>query len=298
MAETSPAVGAAAPSWLAPGLLFVLLWSTGFIGAKLGLPYVGPFLFLGLRFALAALLLAGLGALAGARWPASRRQLGHLAVTAALMQAAYLGGVFVAIDHGMPAGLSALVVSLQPILTALAAGWLLGERVGPRQWLGLVLGLAGVVMVLGEKLGGPGAGGVAGVAAAVVALFGITAGTIYQKRFCGGIDLRTGNAVQFLVASVILLPLAPLVEPIRLEPTADFLIAFAWSVVVLSVGAIALFYELIRRGDASRVASLMYLVPPCTAVMAFLLFGERLGPLALAGMAVVATGVALAAQRK
>lgn len=277
---------------LALPALFVVLWSTGFIGARLGMPHAEPMTFLALRFGLAALLL-GLAALAArAPWPRRPADLGHLAVAGILMHGIYLGGVFVAIRLGLEAGLSALIVSLQPLLVAATAGLLLGERVPGRAWLGLGLGLAGVALVLARKLGA-GPGSAWGVLACLAALFAITAGTLYQKRFCTGHDLRTGNLVQFVAAGVFSLVLALLFETMRVAWTPELIFALFWLVVVLSLGAISLLYLLLRRGAASRVASLFFLTPPTTALIAWPLFGERLGPLELLGMAVAVAGVAL-----
>jgi drug/metabolite transporter (DMT)-like permease len=277
---------------LMPGV-FVLLWSTGFIGARLGMPYAEPMTFLALRFALTAALL-GVAALAmNAPWPSRPRDWGHLAAAGLLMHGVYLGGVFVAIRLGLEAGLSALIVSLQPLLVAAAARLFLGERVPPRAWLGLALGLAGVGLVLARKLGAAPGGSAWGVLACVAALAGITAGTLYQKRFCTGHDLRTGNLVQFVAAALFCLALALLFETMRVEWTPGLLFALFWLVVVLSLGTISLLYVLLRRGAASRVASLFFLTPPTTALIAWPLFGERLGPPELLGMAVAVLGVAL-----
>lgn len=273
--------------------LFVLLWSTGFIGARLGMPHAEPMTFLALRFALAAAVLALAALVARAPWPRRAADLGHLAMAGLLMHGVYLGGVFVAIRLGLEAGLSALIVSLQPLLVAAAAGLFLGERVPPRAWLGLALGLAGVALILARKLGA-GPGSFWGVLACLAALMGITVGTLYQKRFCTGHDLRTGNLVQFVAAGLFSLALALSFETMRVAWTAELVFALFWLVVVLSLGAISLLYLLLRRGAASRVASLFFLTPPTTALIAWPLFGERLGPLELLGMAVAVAGVALA----
>ena len=275
--------------------LFVALWSTGFIGARLGLPHAGPLTFLALRYALAAGLLALVALATRAPWPRRPAEIGHYAAAGLLVHGVYLGGVFVGISLGVEAGLSALIVGLQPLLTAALAGAVLGERVAPRQWAGLGLGLLGVALVLARKLGG-GLGDALGALACVSALFGITAGTLYQKRFCAGMDLRTGSAVQFAAAGLATAPLALLFEDNRVSWTGDFVFALLWLVLVLSLGAVSLLYVLIRRGAASRVASLFFLVPPCTALIAWPLFGETLGPVALLGMALTAAGVALASQ--
>ncbi|EKV29831.1 Permease of the drug/metabolite transporter (DMT) superfamily [Caenispirillum salinarum AK4] len=285
-----------------PGL-FVLLWSTGFIGAKFGLPYVEPFTFLAVRFLLALVLLAPLAWAARAAWPKSPAALGHQAVTGTLVHAVYLGGVFWAIDHGLSAGVAALIVGLQPLLTAVAVGPLLGERVSARQWLGLVLGLTGVAMVVGEKLGFAGTAGLAGLepialTGAVLALLGITAGTLYQKRFGGSTDLRAATFVQYAAAAVVMGVASLALETGEIQWTGEFVFALGWLTLVLSLGAISLLMTLIRLGEAARVASLFYLVPPVTAVTAWALFGETLGALALAGMAVAVVGVALVVARR
>jgi drug/metabolite transporter (DMT)-like permease len=209
------------------------------------------------------------------------------------VHAVYLGGVFVGISLGSEAGVSALIVGLQPLLTAALARASLGERVTPRQWAGLGLGLLGVALVLARKLG-QGPGDALGSLACVGALFGITLGTLYQKRYCARMDLRTGNVVQFTAAGLATAPLALLSEGFRVSWTGEFVFALLWLVLVLSLGAVSLLYLLIRRGAAAEVASLFFLVPPCTALIAWPLFGERLGPLALMGMGLTAAGVALA----
>lgn len=279
--------------------VFVVLWSTGFIGAKFGLPYAEPFTFLSLRFLAVIALLAGVAAVTQAPWPKERRLVGHLAVSGLLVHGLYLGGVFAAIRAGLPSGLTALVVGLQPLLTAVVAGQLLGELVSRRQWIGLGLGLAGVAMVLSTRLTGLewdvlpwGALGFS-----LVALLGMTAGTLYQKRFCTGMDLRTGAVVQYMAAAALIAPLAVMTETMRVQWTGSFVFALTWLVLVLSVGAISLLMTLIRMGEAARVASLFYLVPPVTALMAWGLFDERLDAGSLGGMALTAAGVALVVKR-
>ncbi len=271
-------------------VLFVLLWSTGFIGAKFGLPYAPPLKFLLWRFVFVISLMGAIALATRAAWPRGVQWL-HVAVAGILLQAGYLGGVFAAIGLGMTAGLSALIVSLQPILTAFA-GPLVGERVSRRQWLGLVLGLGGVVMVVWNKLA---LGVIApdALALTVLALVSITAGTLYQKRYCGAQDLRTQSVVQFVAAGLVLLPLSLAFESRPVVWSGEFIFAIGWLVVVLSLGAISLLLVLIRRGAATSVSSLMYLVPAVTAVMAWLMFGETLSLLALVGMAVAVAGVAL-----
>lgn len=278
--------------------LFVALWSTGFIGAKYGLPDAQPLTFLSLRYALVLLLMGAVVLWTRAPWPArGSRAWVHIAVSGLLVHGVYLGGVFTAIAQGLPAGITALLVGLQPLLTALGAGLFLGERVRPAQWLGLALGLIGVGLVLAHKLGS----GLATPALqamllpAFVALLGITGGTLYQKRFCPAFDLRTGSLIQFLPC-LLLTALAAWAggESLEVRWSGSFVFALAWLVLVLSLGAVSLLHMLIRQGSAVHVASLFYLVPPTTAVFAWALFGETLHGLALAGMVVAVTGVWLA----
>lgn len=274
--------------------LFVLLWSTGFIGAKFGLAYAEPLTFLLLRFIIVALLMLPVLLLVRAPWPASVREAGHIATAGLLLHAGYLAGVFVAIDQGVPAGIVALIAGLQPLLTSAVAFPLLGEKVGSRQWLGLFLGLIGVVLVVGDKLAPTGAGG---IGFAFFALLSFTAGTLYQKRYCGKMDLGTGSFIQFAASMVALLILAPLFESLSVDWNGEFVFALAWLVLVLSLGAISLLLLLIRAGEAFRVASLLYLVPPVTALIAFAAFGEKLGGPALLGMLISAAAVALVTGR-
>jgi drug/metabolite transporter (DMT)-like permease len=285
----------AAPSsaWFAAmPLVFVVFWSTGFIGAKYGLPYVGPLTFLALRFAIVTIVMLGVALVSGAAWPRSWREIGHVAVVGVLLQGIYLGGVFYGIAHGISAGLAALIVGLQPVLTAALVGGFLGERVAPRQWLGLVLGLAGVVLVLWSKLVFD-PSQLIGLATVTAALFGITIGTLYQKRFCGGFDLRSATVIQNATAGLVMLPLALSGEDLHVVWSPSFIFALAYLCLVLSVASTMLFLYLLRHGAASRIASFFYLVPPVTALMAYLFFGEMLGPVALIGIAVTAVGVAL-----
>ncbi|MFY7867175.1 DMT family transporter [Roseateles sp.] len=277
--------------------LFVALWSTGFIGAKYGLPDAEPLTFLSLRYALVLLLMGAIVVWTRAPWPQRGRAWFHIAVSGLLVHGVYLGGVFTAIAHGLPAGITALLVGLQPLLTALGAGLFLGERVRPTQWLGLALGLVGVSLVLAHKV----AAGLSGAALALMllpaflALLGITAGTLYQKRFCPSFDLRTGSLIQFLPC-LLMTALAAWLggETLQVQWTGAFVFALAWLVLVLSLGAVSLLNVLIRQGSAIHVASLFYLVPPTTAVFAWALFDETLTGLALLGMAVTVFGVWLA----
>ncbi|WP_287365825.1 DMT family transporter [Thauera sp.] len=278
-------------------LLFVLLWSTGFIGAKFGLPYAEPLTFLSTRYVLVIALMTLLALAMRAPWPASPREAFHIGVTGLLVHALYLGGVFMSIHRGLPAGVSALVVGMQPLLTAAAAGLLLGERVSRWQWLGLAMGFAGVGLVVGSKatidaaalaeLGHM-------LAPALAALVGITAGTLYQKRFCPRFDLRTGSVVQFVPSLAVTALLASQTETMEIAWDGEFVFALLWLVLVLSLGAISLLNLLIRSGSAVNVASLFYLTPPTTALIAWAMFGETLSALAVAGMAIAVAGVWLA----
>ncbi|WP_020655048.1 DMT family transporter [Massilia niastensis] len=293
------ATTSSATAWLSPvPLFFVFLWSTGFIVAKLGLPYAPPLTFLILRCLGVLAVMVPIVLLWRAPWP--HGQIRHVAVAGLLLQAGYLGGVWAAIKLGMPAGLTALIVGMQPILTAAAAP-LIGERVRPRQWLGLLLGLGGVALVVAAKISLVNLSAAA-IGLCVFALFSITAGTMYQRRFCPRFDLRTGTVIQFAATVAALLPLAiwledldPLVSSVTWSQ--DFLIALLWSVFALSIGAIFLLFKLIGRSQATEVTSLLYLTPPTTAIMAWLLFGESFNLLGLAGMAVAVTGVAFVVKK-
>jgi len=274
----------------APGV-FVVLWASGFIGAKLGLPYAEPLTFLALRMFGVVVLLGLFMLIAGAKWPGREGALDSY-VTGVLMHALYLGGVYISIAKGLPAALSALVVGLQPLLTSTIANRLLGERVAPRQWVGLVLGLSGVYLVVQDKATVGAATPLAWIAA-VVGLVAITIGTVYQKRFGSGIDWRPAMFIQYAAAGILFALGATAFETRTDRWTPEFLFALGWLVFVLSFGAIWLLYFLIRRAAATRVVSLFYLTPPVTALMAWSLFGERLAPLALVGMAVCVAGVFL-----
>jgi len=278
-------------------VVFVLIWSTGFIVARYGMPHAPPMKFLALRYALSVAAFLAWALVARAAWPRNGRQFAHLAITGIFMHAAYLGGVWAAVKAGMGAGLAALLVGLQPVLTAV---WISmrGGQVAPRQWAGLALGLAGLVLVVWQKLG---LGEVVplNLAFALVALLAITAGTLYQKRFVTPCDVRTANLVQLAAAWVVTLPLALLETEAMRWWLADgglngeLVGAVAWSVLGLTLGGSSLLYLLIQRGAATTVTSLMYLVPPTTALMAWLLFGEPITVLIVAGMALTAVGVSL-----
>lgn len=279
-----------------PGV-FVVIWASGFIVARFGMPYAPPLKFLAVRYAFSVLAFIVWALLAGARWPRDPRQFGHLAITGMLMHAGYLGGVWAAVKSGMGAGLASLLVGLQPVLTAI---WISmrGGRVNSRQWAGLALGLAGLVLVVWQKLG-MGEVNASNLLLELVALLSITAGTLYQKRFVAPCDVRTANLVQLGAALVVTLPLA-LMETEAMRWTLangawnhQLIGAVAWSVLGMTLGGSSLLYLLIQRGAATTVTSLMYLVPPTTALMAWVLFGEPITAAIVAGMALTAVGVSL-----
>lgn len=286
MNKASPA--AAESLWIASmPVVFVLIWSTGFIVARFGMPHAPPFGFLAWRYGLSVMGLLLWAVAAKVAWP-SRDQWRHLCVTGVLIHAGYLGGVWAAVKGGLGAGLSALVVGLQPVLTAL---WLAsrGGQVQPRQWLGLLLGLVGLTLVIADRMG-QGAVTVENAAWITLALLSITAGTLYQKRWVKPCDVRSANALQLSAALVVTLPLVWL-ETESVRWNAESIGAMAWSVLALTMGASSLLYLLIQRGAATSVASLMYLVPPCTAILAWVLFDEPLSLRVLLGVAITAWGV-------
>ena len=268
--------------------MFVLIWSTGFIGARYGMPHAEPATFLTLRFA--GLVAVMLPVVLWMRVPFPRRRdTLHLIVAGLLIQGGYLLGVFEAVRHGMPAGVAALIVGLQPILTAVLSG-LVGERVSPLQWLGLALGLSGVVLVVAERLTVSGLS-TRSILADAGALLAITIGTLYQKRYVPSFDLRSGSVIQFSAALLLVVPVAMLAETREIDWDPELIGALVWSVLALSIGATSLLFLLIRRGAATRVASLMYLTPAVTAIMARILFGDRLSLIMVLGIGVTALGV-------
>ena len=276
----------------AVSLLFVVLWSTGFVGARLGLPHAGPLTFLLLRYLLVIGFMLLIALVSRAPWPQRGRDWWHIGVAGMLVHGIYLGGVFIAISQGLPAGVTSLVVSVQPLLTAVVAARVLGTRVAPRQWGGLLLGLFGVALVVYGKLGAE--FGWRALVPAVVALLSITAGTLYQKRYCPALDWRTGSVAQFVPVAIATFLVALLFEPFHVEWTGDLVFALGWLVLVLSVGAVSLLNWLIRHRSAVNVASLFYLVPPSTALFAWLLFGDTFTGVALLGMGIAVWGVYLA----
>lgn len=271
--------------------VFVLIWSTGFIVARYGMPYAPPLKFLSVRYALSVVCFLVWVRVSRVAWPRDRAQWGHLAVTGVLMQAGYLGGVWAAVRAGMGSGLIALLVGIQPVLTAV---WMSmnGGTITRRQWAGLFLGFLGLVLVVSRKLGQGGEVNVLTMGLALMALLSITVGTLYQKRFVAPCDVRSANAIQLAAALLVTLPFAAL-ETDSIQWNLASGGAMAWSVLALSLGGSSLLYMLIQRGTATAVTSLLYLVPPCTAVMAWLLFAEPITAMTVAGIAVTAVGVSL-----
>ncbi len=273
-------------------LMFVLLWSSGFIGSKLGVPYAEPFAFLAMRYSIVLAILVPVALLMRAPWPQGKMQVAHLAIAGLLTQALYLSGCVWALRLGLPAGLLSLIVSMQPLLTAAFAGMALGEQVQPRQWTGLAMGLLGTAMVVGHKLGG----GLTSlmVVPALLSLIGITTGTMWQKRHCPHFDLRTGSVVQYAASLLVTAPLAFFTGTLQVQWSGQFVFALLWVSLVLSIGAISLLNFLIRNGTAVNVASLFYTVPAVTTLMAWGIFGETLSGVSILGMVVAVLGVWLA----
>lgn len=281
--------------------LFVFLWSTGWISAKYAAAHADPLWFLTIRFACAGVAIAAFAAAVGAPWPRGRTAWLHGIVSGVLIHGAYLAGVWWAVKHGLPAGMSGLLAALQPLLTALLAPYLVGEAITPRQWAGVGVGFAGVLLVLSPKLGAA-LGGDAGplwtpLLVNIVGMLAVTAGSFYQKRFVASADLRTITSVQYLGALIVVAPLALALEPLRFDHSHEAYLVLLWSVLVLSVFGIAIMLMMINRGEVTRVSALIYLVPSTVALLAWLLFGETLDRVQLCGMLLTAVGVYLAAVR-
>ncbi|WP_240796845.1 DMT family transporter [Terasakiella sp. SH-1] len=282
--------------------LFVFLWSTGFIGAKLGLPYAEPYTFLFIRMSITSALLLVVLIMLKKPWPETKVLSGHVALSGVLIHCGYLGGVFTAIKLGMPSGLAALIAGLQPLLTAFAAQPVLGEKVKPIQWLGLSLGLAGIVLVLSEKLDLSSGNlfdgfGMWAVFAAFFAVISITASSLYQKKYCTDMPLMSGTFIQYFAAAALYSFLAVGFETMEVQWTGEFIFALFWLIFMPSFGAISLLMWMIKQGEASKVASLFYMVPPVTAVEAYFLFDETLGLAAIAGMVIASVGVWMAVKK-
>lgn len=282
-------------------LLFTLLWSSGWIVAGYSARNADALTFLALRYACAGILLAGLSFAVGAKWPKGWRAVLDCAVTGILLHAIYLGGVWWAVRHGLPAGISGLIAGLQPILTALLAPILVGERISPIRWAGILCGFLGIALVLEPKLVGVEPAALTAVlvpiAINIAAMFAVTFGSFYQKARIVSGDLRTVTTVQYAAAFLFTLPFAWMLEPMRIEWNLTMALVLAWSVLVLSLGSIGLYLVLLRRGAVSRIATFLFLVPPAVAVQAWLFFGETMSPIQLLGMAVVVLGVTLASRK-
>ncbi|WP_243477956.1 DMT family transporter [Orrella daihaiensis] len=279
--------------WVGP--LFVLVWSTGFIVAKYGMPYTDPMTFLTMRFVGVLVIMLPLCVWWRPTWP-SWRDTSHIAIAGLLMHVGYLGGVWSAIKLGMPAGLTALIVGLQPVLTAFLAARL-AEKVSARQWAGLVFGFGGVAIVLADKLGFDGVT-FWGVVLCFIALISFTTGTIYQKRFCPMFDLRAGTMIQYAASAAVAAAMMVTLEPMSVQWTNEMIGALVWSVVFLSIGAMSLWFVLLRQGAATRVSSLIYLTPPTVAIMAWILFDEALSLWVALGTLVTVIGVWLVTRSK
>ncbi len=284
-----------APGWLsATPLLFVLLWSTGFVGAGLSMPHAEPFTFLTVRFVSVVPLMALLALVLKSGWP---RGVGifHALLVGAVIHGIYLGAVFWVVHEGMPAGISALIVGLQPIVTAFAAGWILGERLTSKHWIGLLLGLFGIVLVLWPRLNLQGSGiNLATISIGFLGVFCITAGTLYQKRFATGLNLVTGAVWQYIGAALASGLIAVSIENLHITWNRDVIIALVWLVLVLSIGAVSLYMVMIRHGQVTRITAVFYLVPGVAAVITWLLFGETLTLLQIIGIVICTFAVALA----
>ncbi|MEY4698927.1 MAG: hypothetical protein RIR85_347 [Pseudomonadota bacterium] len=284
---THPWIHRLAP-WIAP--IFVFLWSTGFIIARYSMPYAEPMTVIFIRFGSVVLCMLPVVLIWKAPWP-NRSQIIHIAIAGALLQAGYVGGVWAAVKEGMSAGLTALIVGLQPILTAWFAAWI-AEKVTPKQWLGLILGLLGVGLVVWAKLSLTGMSHLS-LVFIVVALLSITMGTLYQKKYCAQFDLRTGSVIQFAASAMICLPLMFLFETREIIWAPELILSLIWAVLALSIGAISLLFVMIRNGEATRVTSLMYLTPPTTAIMAWILFNEPITWTIILGIAITMSAVIL-----
>ena len=283
--------------------IFVWIWSTGFIAAKYGLPYAEPFTLLSYRFVITLLFLFLIIIYKKSPWPGSRKDFFHLMVAGALIHGVYLGGVFQALKWGMPAGLGAMIIGLQPLGMALMAGVLLKERVSKKQWLGLIIGLVGLYLVLFDNLdltrqimfdGFP----VWAVFAVIISLFAISIGTIYQKRFCSNMNLYSGPWVQYFSASILCIAIALFFENGEVIWSSTFILAMTWQVLALSIGAILLLMKMIKHGASASVGSYFYLVAPLVAIQAWILFEETIGLSALAGVILISFGVAITTSRK
>lgn len=281
------------PLWIicAPGM-FVLFWASGFPVARFGLDHIEPFTLLAIRSSLSVAVVVAILPFARVRWPRGWRAVGHIAVSGFLLQAAYLGCMFIALGEGVSQGAAALIAGMQPLLTAAIVGRFLGERITPRQWAGFVLGFGGLALVMSERIS-IGAGTALGLAAIALTPFLITAGSLYQKRYCADMDLRAGMIIQHTTAAVATYAMALAIETRDIDWGPEIAFTLAWLVLVLSIAATNLYYFMLRRGEAGRVSGLFYLTPPTAVLLGYLTFGETFGAVALAGFAVSVAGVAL-----
>jgi drug/metabolite transporter (DMT)-like permease len=276
--------------------VFVLIWSTGFIVARYGMPHAPPFSFLAMRYAFSIFCFSIWIYLAKVKWPQTRQEVLHLSITGILMHAGYLGGVWAAVKAGMGSGLSALIVGFQPVLTAIwlsSRGTTAENKISQRQWMGLILGFLGLLLVVWRKLTQGSAldhVNLVNFSFAIMALLSITLGTLYQKSFVKPCDVRSANTIQLMAALVVTMPLA-FMETEAIQWNAELWGAMAWSVLGLTLGGSSLLYLLIQKGAAASVTSLMYLVPPCTAILAWMLFDEPITLVTLLGIALTAWGV-------
>lgn len=287
------------PSWIAfAPALFVVLWATGFVVARLSADHVEPLTFLSIRFPIAGLLFLGIALYQGAAWPKTKQAM-HASVAGALLHGGYLGAIYWAVAHGMPAGVSALIVGLQPLMTAFLAAGILGEKISARHWLGLAVGILGVGLVVWPKLEMANVAGITPLTTALCILgaLSVSLGTVYQKRFATGLHLASGGVWQYVGASLIVLAGAVLGENFGFDGSFEAWFALGWSVLVLSLAAISLLMLLIRHGDVSRVSGLIYLVPAVAAFTTYVFFGEKLAPIQILGMAVCAGAVFIVTRR-
>lgn len=284
----------------APGV-FVFLWSTGWISARAAVIDSDPLTFLAARFACAWLVFVVLVAFLRAPWPARPRDVGHAMASGVLLHAFYLGGVWWAVGQGVPAGISAVIAATQPIMTAMLAPVLIGERISKRQAAGIVVGFAGIMVVLAPRIIAATGADFAKLQLALLvnlgAMAAVTFGTFYQKRFIPTGDLTTTAMLQYVGATPVILLAAYLLEPMRLAASWTSVATMLWSVIAISLGAIMLYLWLIREGAVSKSASLIYLVPAASAIEAWILFNERLTFLQIAGIVVTVAGVALATRK-
>ena len=283
--------------------VFVWIWSTGFIAAKYGLPYAEPFTLLSFRFVITLFFLLILIIYKKSPWPETRLDFFHLLIAGVLIHGVYLGGVFQALKWGMPAGLGAMVIGLQPIGMALVAGVLLKEEVSKKQWTGLIMGLVGLYLVLFDSLdlteqiafdGFP----IWAVFAVIISLFAISIGTIYQKRFCSNMNLYSGAWVQYFSASILCILIVLFFENGEVSWSRTFILAMTWQVLGLSIGAILLLMTMIKKDALASVGSYFYLVAPLVAIQAWFLFEETIGLSALAGVVLISFGVAITTSKK